>query len=466
MERVSVGCGRRGRRGRLRLAELRERWRATDTVLDRDRTHTAVSAAARAVEALGALEWDAVDGEAAMVSVLELETARRRLGAAIAVGMARLEDSGETVEATGLVAHRWLAHSTQGSTAAARRDVKVGVVLGRFSGFAEALEHGSIAVEHVAALDAVCNPRILGGLQGIEDDLLHLAAVSSFEGYRRGLRVLAAALDVDGARPDCSEVDTAVMSITGGGELHLRARFSGHNAVVAERALRDELERQWRAAGRDHTDTGAAVPTVGVLRARALGELIRRGILTDPATATAARSEAIIEIRADSDGTLLPPHSIDGEPLDAVTAAVLACDVWLHPIITDLDHTPLFAGRAQRYFTIAQRRALIIRDGGCVFPGCDAPASWCDAHHVIPWEHHGRTDIDNAALLCRRHHGLAHSKHWTLQAIPAHLEHPHTRPAGAIKLVWHTPDGRTIDAQSATTRRTHHNQHRTRNPAA
>jgi hypothetical protein len=63
----------------------------------------------------------------------------------------------------------------------------------------------------------------------------------------------------------------------------------------------------------------------------------------------------------------------------------------------------------ERYFTPAQRRALAVRDGGCVGPGCTAPPSWCHAHHVIEWEHGGPTDIDNGALLCAFHHHRLHS---------------------------------------------------------
>jgi hypothetical protein len=34
---------------------------------------------------------------------------------------------------------------------------------------------------------------------------------------------------------------------------------------------------------------------------------------------------------------------------------------------------------------VAIRRALIIRDRGCAFPGCDRPHRWCQAHHITSW---------------------------------------------------------------------------------
>jgi HNH endonuclease len=62
----------------------------------------------------------------------------------------------------------------------------------------------------------------------------------------------------------------------------------------------------------------------------------------------------------------------------------------------------------------AQRRALAHPDGGCVFPGCDRPASWTDAHHVEHWQHGGPTDLANLASLCRYHHGVVHRHGWTM----------------------------------------------------
>ncbi|MCC6183624.1 MAG: HNH endonuclease, partial [Microthrixaceae bacterium] len=62
--------------------------------------------------------------------------------------------------------------------------------------------------------------------------------------------------------------------------------------------------------------------------------------------------------------------------------------------------------------------ALAVRDGHCVFPGCDRPASWCDAHHVTRHTDGGPTTIDNLALLCRHHHGVIHRTGWHMTPNP------------------------------------------------
>jgi hypothetical protein len=62
-------------------------------------------------------------------------------------------------------------------------------------------------------------------------------------------------------------------------------------------------------------------------------------------------------------------------------------------------------GRTRRFFSTAQRIAIMARDGDrCAAPYCDRPAIWSDAHHVVPWAQRGKTDIDNGALPCAAHH--------------------------------------------------------------
>ncbi|WP_245177396.1 HNH endonuclease signature motif containing protein [Geodermatophilus sp. DF01_2] len=54
------------------------------------------------------------------------------------------------------------------------------------------------------------------------------------------------------------------------------------------------------------------------------------------------------------------------------------------------------------------RRAAEVHDGGCVSAGCAAPTWWCAVHHLLAWIDGGTTDLDNAALLCERHHTKVH----------------------------------------------------------
>ncbi|MBI5737713.1 MAG: DUF222 domain-containing protein [Mycolicibacterium neoaurum] len=101
-----------------------------------------------------------------------------------------------------------------------------------------------------------------------------------------------------------------------------------------------------------------------------------------------------------------------GGPVSAATADLIACDSTLTNVIVDFSGVPLDVGRAERLFTLAIRKALGVRDGGCAHPGCGRPVSWCDAHHIQPWSDGGSTSLDNGVLLCRLHHSLIHHGGW------------------------------------------------------
>ena len=97
-----------------------------------------------------------------------------------------------------------------------------------------------------------------------------------------------------------------------------------------------------------------------------------------------------------------------GENLSAATLRRLACDAEIIPTVLNGKGRVIDVGRRSRRVGEALRCVLIARDGGCVWPGCDAPPSRCDAHHVKHWADGGPTNADNLALLCHRHHILLH----------------------------------------------------------
>ncbi|MFP7761386.1 DUF222 domain-containing protein [Marisediminicola sp. LYQ85] len=105
------------------------------------------------------------------------------------------------------------------------------------------------------------------------------------------------------------------------------------------------------------------------------------------------------------------------EPVSAVTMQQLACDAGYQPILLGEAGEVLHLGHKREFFSTAQRKALAVRDGGCVWPQCQAPPSWCEAHHVIERANGGPTDIDNGALLCSAHHHMLHASEFTMAMI-------------------------------------------------
>jgi hypothetical protein len=120
---------------------------------------------------------------------------------------------------------------------------------------------------------------------------------------------------------------------------------------------------------------------------------------------------------------------LDGQ-LDPVSIATIErylCQSGSVPIAFDQSGDILNLGREHRTFTPRQRTALAARDGGCRFPGCTRPASWTEAHHIIPWSHGGTTDLTNGILLCQHHHMLIHNNGWDITR--DHADYTLTPPA-------------------------------------
>ncbi|KXO89506.1 HNH endonuclease signature motif containing protein [Tsukamurella pseudospumae] len=74
-------------------------------------------------------------------------------------------------------------------------------------------------------------------------------------------------------------------------------------------------------------------------------------------------------------------------------------------LVLDLQSRPLFLGREKRLASADQRIALYGSEKGCTAPGCDAPATRCQVHHITEWADGGPTDITCLTLACDKHHG-------------------------------------------------------------
>lgn len=85
----------------------------------------------------------------------------------------------------------------------------------------------------------------------------------------------------------------------------------------------------------------------------------------------------------------------------------LAAEAAVIPFVLGGQSEILDQGRARRLATPQQREALILRDKGCIFPGCGRPPEECEAHHVDPFRlGAGHTDVKEMVLLCKTHHAV------------------------------------------------------------
>jgi hypothetical protein len=110
-----------------------------------------------------------------------------------------------------------------------------------------------------------------------------------------------------------------------------------------------------------------------------------------------------------------PAAELDlGGPIAAETARRLGCDAGVTRVVFGAGSAVLDVGRATRVPATATRRAVQVRDRGCVWPGCHRPASWGEVHHLRHWAQGGSTDVDNLVTICRAHHWKVHEGGWRL----------------------------------------------------
>ena len=152
-------------------------------------------------------------------------------------------------------------------------------------------------------------------------------------------------------------------------------------------------------------------------RGEALVEIFRRAAAAGGEAPTTTKAAVFVTVDFEDLKTRSGAGStITGQLLAPETIRRIACDAMIIPVALGTDSEVLDVGRARRLFTPGLLRALWLRDRGCTIPGCTAPPQWADAHHVIHWVDGGKTSLLNGALLCGRHHTIAHQRGWTATA--------------------------------------------------
>jgi hypothetical protein len=201
----------------------------------------------------------------------------------------------------------------------------------------------------------------------------------------------------------------------------------------------------------------------GQRRMDALLEVVRRGVASAEGVATTPKAELFVTVSLDdlvarSNAATVCGSGEAGKLVGPETARRIACDAGIVPVVLGKDGQVLDLGRRFRLFTSAQLRALWLRDGGCTFPDCTVPATWCDGHHLRHWADSGSTDLGNAALLCGRHHTVVHRKGYHGELIggrvswvltPGAYDHwladRHATAADAVAAAGDRPTARTYD---------------------
>jgi 5-methylcytosine-specific restriction protein A len=195
-------------------------------------------------------------------------------------------------------------------------------------------------------------------------------------------------------------------------------------------ALAAGVDRRLRAA---HDGDPAVVGRpVASWRADALVDLATQSMRREPSEQSVPDRYRI--------GLVLRPSELERAPVTAL------CDSAVYRLVIGAKSETLDVGRSTSVWPVGLRRAITARDGGCVFPGCDRPPSWCDVHHCRPWSEGGDTYLDNGAMLCRRHHAFVHRYGWLVVTPVARGTPEVRRPDGSLFIVRRSDPGRAAAA--------------------
>jgi hypothetical protein len=392
-----------------------------------------------ALDQLGQVDFAELSDAALLDLVHEWSTAANRITAALTAAV-RTAEGREAYRADGALSMKaWLRGACRLAAGEATALVATGRRLEQLPATAESFAAGAITGTHARVITRAITPARVAqaaaagtSLAETDEILAGLARRTTPQQTAQAVARWVAGVDPDGALDDAGDVRRRLTMAAGlDGRVHLRGELDPVGGEYVHTALAALMNGD-RPPGdqRSHAERQADALVA-----------LARGALD---------SGRLPEVRSER------PHvrvSIDWQSLSAARGAVgvaggalgwagpitpetarrLACDASVVRVITGPDGLPLDVGRAQRTASAAIRRAVELRDGACVFAGCDALPEWCDVHHVIHWAFGGPTSCDNGALLCERHHTSCHEGGFTVRRDP-----------GTSRWHTHRPDGTEV----------------------
>ena len=225
------------------------------------------------------------------------------------------------------------------------------------------------------------------------------------------VRILQAFLDRTDPDQRARPVDESAAADSGSD-----SRSSGD---VVEESTAADWTRRWLAQADEQPP--------GTRRAQAIMHMARVALANIDGPQAAGTDRYMLHLVVHEGHT----QSLDASPVEDRVADRIACDASSVTHVVGPDGEPLALGRRTREWSIAQRRAIQVRDGGrCRWPGC-THHQYTDIHHHRWWSHGGQTNIDNGYVACGYHHHLIHTAGYGVEGDP-NSKLTFSRPNGMI----------------------------------
>lgn len=300
----------------------------------------------------------------------------------------------------------WLASRFKVGWGAARELIRVARSLEEMPATREALQAGDISLSGVKVLAATREADPEAFVRS-EEQLVEAARIHSMSDLSRVVAYWRQAVEREHAaqgEEKLREQRRLHASVSLLGMVRLDGNLDPETGETLLTALGAVLDAEARSGQGEDDRTPAQ------RRADALAEVCRQWLDgSERPTVAGERPHVTVTVGAEALGAHTSELDHVG-PVPPETARRIACDASVMRVVMAGGSEPLDVGRRTPVVLPAMRRAVIVRDRHCRFPGCDRPHTWCDAHHVVHWADGGDTAVPNLLLLCRRHHRLVHDR--------------------------------------------------------
>jgi hypothetical protein len=372
-------------------------------------------------------------GPTTAAALRQVERAIARLQS-VRLAIVAAADRANVAEGSGMTGTgAWLSAQTRSAGAAAAADVRLATALDEgLPVTREALAAGDVSTEHASVIAATAD-RLPDDLSERERTAIETTLVAQARRLDPGALRKAARRALSIAERSRAEVDAHEDSALRSEEDRAwdKARLtlhdnrdgttSGHFTVptMAAAILRKTVQqlaspRRFadRAAARGATTAAAQLEAFRDVDwsqryGHAFVELLEH-LPTDRLSGKVAATVVVTVEHDQLKDRLGAAHLDTGDDLSASQARRLACNAGILPAVMSGASLPLDLGRANRFFTEAQRVALATLYDTCAAADCDRPYAWSELHHHDPWASGGATDLHLAVPLCGHHHRRIH----------------------------------------------------------
>ncbi len=306
-------------------------------------------------------------------------------------------------------------------------DKNLGVWLRSFPVLAQAAREGRLSRRHLQVLRANDNPRTRPAMMDAQVFLVEIAQ-EPWRDFNEALRYWVTAADPDGEEPN-EQAQRRIVTVRRKGDGSVAGSFVldplAGTALLS--ALGQEADRLWRSdqdAGIDRTTTQRFADALVALVSR--GAKRRSGSAPAPLVhlvmSPAVAADALIRVACEESGERLPEgidpwrlpvargdvdarcELVDGTPIHPRLAVAYLGVAELRRLVMDAEGEILDLGTKVRCYPRRLKDAILASARGrCAETGCDAPLTWLQADHDIPFSRHGPTATRNGKARCDPH---------------------------------------------------------------